>query len=75
VPPGSGFFDLSWHVLCPGCGGVLEAGADIPSLHAQQRQQHDRFARELGFLTYFDGTSYGELPTAPHDAFGNLNFG
>jgi class 3 adenylate cyclase len=24
-----GLFDLSWNVLCPGCGGVLEAGASL----------------------------------------------
>jgi hypothetical protein len=22
-----GLFDLSWNVLCPGCGGLLGAGA------------------------------------------------
>jgi class 3 adenylate cyclase len=24
-----GLFDLSWNVLCPGCGGVLDAGATL----------------------------------------------
>lgn len=24
-----GLFDLSWNVLCPGCGGVIEAGATL----------------------------------------------
>src|SRR5260370_17206499 len=27
-----GLFDLSWNVLCPGCGGVLEAGASLKSV-------------------------------------------
>lgn len=34
----------------------------------------DAFARDLGFRTFFDGVSYGELPTQPHEAFGDLNF-
>ena len=24
-----GLFDLSWNVLCPGCGGVLDTGASL----------------------------------------------
>ena len=27
-----GLFDLSWNVLCPGCGGVLESGATLKSV-------------------------------------------
>src|SRR5215204_5254535 len=27
-----GMFDLSWNVLCPGCGGVLDAHATLKSL-------------------------------------------
>jgi class 3 adenylate cyclase len=27
-----GLFDLSWNVLCPGCGGVLDAGATLKSI-------------------------------------------
>src|SRR5713226_8638610 len=27
-----GLFELSWNVLCPGCGGVLEAGATLKSI-------------------------------------------
>ena len=27
-----GIFDLSWNVLCPGCGGVLEAGTSLKSV-------------------------------------------
>jgi class 3 adenylate cyclase len=29
-----GIFELSWNVLCPGCGGVLDAGATLKSVHA-----------------------------------------
>ena len=28
-----GLFDMSWNVLCPGCGGVLEAGAALKTLN------------------------------------------
>jgi class 3 adenylate cyclase len=31
-----GLFELSWNVLCPGCGGVLDANATLKSLHAEQ---------------------------------------
>jgi class 3 adenylate cyclase len=27
-----GLFDLSWNVLCPGCGGVLEAGGGLKTI-------------------------------------------
>jgi class 3 adenylate cyclase len=27
-----GLFDLSWNVLCPGCGGVLDAGTSLKSV-------------------------------------------
>ena len=30
-----GLFELSWNVLCPGCGGVLEAGATLKTLNAR----------------------------------------
>ena len=30
-----GMFDLSWNVLCPGCGGVLDTNATLdPDIHA-----------------------------------------
>ncbi|MHB1217347.1 MAG: DUF5939 domain-containing protein [Alphaproteobacteria bacterium] len=32
-----GIFELSWNVLCPGCGGVLEAGATLKSV------RHDEY--------------------------------
>ena len=32
-----GIFDLSWNVLCPGCGGVLEAGTTLKSI------EHDKY--------------------------------
>jgi class 3 adenylate cyclase len=28
-----GIFDMSWNMLCPGCGGVLEAGATLKSIN------------------------------------------
>ena len=33
-----GIFELSWNVLCPGCGGVLEAGA---TLKVVNRDEYD----------------------------------
>lgn len=33
-----GIFELSWNVLCPGCGGVLEAGT---TLKAVNREEYD----------------------------------
>ena len=32
-----GIFDLSWNVLCPGCSGVLEAGATLKTV------DHDKY--------------------------------
>src|SRR3954466_3686078 len=32
-----GIFDLSWNVLCPGCGGVLDAGATLKTV------DHDKY--------------------------------
>ncbi|HXP74863.1 MAG TPA: adenylate/guanylate cyclase domain-containing protein [Stellaceae bacterium] len=31
-----GLFDLSWNVLCPGCGGVLEAGATLKTVNRSE---------------------------------------
>lgn len=36
-----GIFDMSWNMLCPGCGGVLEAGATLKTLN------HDEYACAL----------------------------
>ncbi|MGC2813234.1 MAG: DUF5939 domain-containing protein, partial [Bradyrhizobium sp.] len=33
-----GLFDLTWNVLCPGCGGVLDAGATLKTI------DHDEYA-------------------------------
>ena len=30
-----GIFELSWNVLCPGCGGVLDATATLKSVHKE----------------------------------------
>jgi class 3 adenylate cyclase len=31
-----GVFDLSWNVLCPGCGGVLDSNATLKSVHREE---------------------------------------
>ena len=31
-----GLFELSWNVLCPGCGGVLDANATLKSVRADE---------------------------------------
>jgi len=31
-----GIFELSWNVLCPGCGGVLGAGASLKFVHSEE---------------------------------------
>ena len=33
-----GLFELSWNILCPGCGGVLDAGA---TLRTVKREEYD----------------------------------
>jgi class 3 adenylate cyclase len=30
-----GLFDLSWNVLCPGCGGVLDSNATLKTVHSE----------------------------------------
>jgi class 3 adenylate cyclase len=31
-----GLFDLSWNVICPGCGGVLDAGATLKTVNHEE---------------------------------------
>ena len=31
-----GVFELSWNVLCPGCGGVLETGTSLTTVHQSE---------------------------------------
>src|SRR3546814_7061433 len=31
-----GLFELSWNVLCPGCGGVLDANTSLKSVQSEQ---------------------------------------
>ncbi|MCR9138473.1 MAG: glycosyltransferase family 77 protein [Alphaproteobacteria bacterium] len=38
-------------------------------------ERADALARDLGFVTYFDGNSYGDLPTEAAGAFGDRIFG
>src|SRR5215467_10051987 len=32
----TGLFDLSWNVLCPGCGGVLDANNTLKTIHREE---------------------------------------
>ena len=32
----TGLFDLSWNVLCPGCGGVLDANTTLKTIHREE---------------------------------------
>jgi len=41
-----GMFDLSWNMLCPGCGGVLEAGATLKTF------EHDKYDCALCSAAY-----------------------
>ncbi len=41
-----GIFELSWNVICPGCGGVLEAGATLKTVN------HDEYACTLCAADY-----------------------
>jgi class 3 adenylate cyclase len=31
-----GLFDMSWNILCPGCGGVLDANASLKTVHSSE---------------------------------------
>ena len=31
-----GIFELSWNVLCPACGGVLDAGTTLKTVHSDK---------------------------------------
>lgn len=31
-----GLFEMSWNVLCPGCGGVIEANTTLKSVHKDE---------------------------------------
>ncbi len=41
-----GLFELSWNVLCPACGGVLDAGATLKTVN------HDKYACTLCATDY-----------------------
>ncbi len=30
-----GIFEMSWNVLCPGCGGVLNSGTTLKTVHSE----------------------------------------
>jgi class 3 adenylate cyclase len=48
-----GLFEMSWNVLCPGCGGVLGAGTSLKSVH---RDQYSCALCAAGYETTLDET-------------------
>ena len=62
-----GLFELSWNVLCPGCGGVLDVGPTLKTV------DHEEYACGLcasGYKPTLDemveATFNGEPVCAPH---------
>src|SRR3989440_12655099 len=33
-----GIFDMSWNILCPGCGGVLDSGTTLKTVNQAEYQ-------------------------------------
>jgi len=46
-----GIFELSWNVLCPGCGGVLEAGTTLKTVN---REEYDCALCAAGYKPTLD---------------------
>jgi class 3 adenylate cyclase len=46
-----GIFELSWNVLCPGCGGVLDAGATLKNIN---RDEYDCALCAAGYQPTLD---------------------
>jgi len=46
-----GIFELSWNVLCPGCGGVLEAGTTLKTV---DREEYDCVLCSSGYEPTLD---------------------
>ena len=46
-----GIFELSWNVLCPGCGGVLDAGATLKNVN---RDEYDCGLCAAGYTPTLD---------------------
>jgi class 3 adenylate cyclase len=46
-----GLFELSWNVLCPGCGGVLDAGTTLRTLN---REEYDCVLCAAGYQPTLD---------------------
>jgi class 3 adenylate cyclase len=46
-----GIFELSWNVLCPGCGGVLEAGTTLKTV---DREEYDCVLCSAGYEPTLD---------------------
>ena len=41
-----GLFDMSWNMLCPGCGGVLESAAALKNLNSRTTISAVRFCAQ-----------------------------
>jgi class 3 adenylate cyclase len=46
-----GLFELSWNVLCPGCGGVLDASSTLKTVN---REEYDCFLCACGYKPTLD---------------------
>src|SRR5215470_14631856 len=46
-----GLFELSWNVLCPGCGGVLDAATTLKSVN---REEYDCVLCAVGYQPTLD---------------------
>jgi class 3 adenylate cyclase len=46
-----GLFELSWNILCPGCGGVLDAGATLRTVN---REEYDCVLCAAGYEPTLD---------------------
>jgi class 3 adenylate cyclase len=46
-----GVFELSWNILCPGCGGVLDAGATLKKFN---REEYDCLLCAAGYTPTLD---------------------
>src|SRR5579871_5831201 len=58
-----GLFELSWNVLCPGCGGVLEAGATLKTLN---RDEYDCGLCAAGYKPTLDEMVEVTFTVSPH---------
>src|SRR2546430_12040520 len=57
-----GLFDLTWNVLCPGCGGVLDAHSTLKSLRPDD---YHRGLCACGYEPSADAQVQVALPSSP----------